>query len=269
MRLLCAVLLAGCYSPVLPEGVPCGAEITCPEPQFCAFGKCVTEQPACLPIEAGPGKLTIPRLDVAPVIDGELADWPTCFVTVDEGSAGLVRDLGAGGKYAPGRFSLAAFDDRLYVAAELLSVLPLGDQPVPDIYLNSAISVYVDASGDCDTARYDDDAAQIVVDHANRTAAFRSGNGGIVTVPVDSSSKIGAATFAIELSLGPESLGSTSFADTIGFDIGLVGGDGEVMTSELVWFQACEAPACECVNGESAPFCDSRQFGTASFGARP
>ena len=43
------------------------------------------------------------------------------------------------------------------------------------------------------------------------------------------------------------------------------GGDGEVMTSELVWFQACAPPDCECVNGQSAPFCDSRQFGTATF----
>ena len=78
----------------------------------------------------------------------------------------------------------------------------------------------------------------------------------------------GASTFTIEMSVGPESLGSTSFAETIGFDIGLVGGDGEVMTSELVWFQACEAPACECANGQSAPFCDTRQFGTATF-SRP
>ena len=268
MRLLWAVLLAGCYAPVPPDGIACGEATVCQESQFCAFGTCVTEPPACLPVEAGRGKLTIPELAVAPVIDGELGDWPTCFVTLDEMTAGLVRDLGAGGKYAPGRFSLASFDNRLYVAAELLSVQPLGEQPVPDIYLNSAISVYVDASGDCDTARYDDDAAQIVVDHANRTAAFQSGNGGIVTVRVDSASKVGASTFTIEMSVGPESLGSTSFAETIGFDIGLVGGDGEVMTSELVWFQACEAPACECANGQSAPFCDTRQFGTATF-SRP
>ena len=268
MRLLWVVVLAGCYAPVPPEGVACGADTICPEAQFCAFGKCVTEQPACLPVEAGSGKLTIPTLELAPVIDGDLADWPTCFVTLDQASAGLVRDLGVGGKYAPGRFSLASFEGRLYVAAELLSVAPLGNQPVPDIYLNSAISVYVDASGDCDTARYDPDAAQIVVDHANRTAAFRSGTG-VVDVPVDSASKVGASTFAIEMSVGPESLASASFADTIGFDIGLVGGDGEVMTSELVWFQACAAPDCECANGQSAPFCDSRQFGTATFAGSP
>lgn len=268
MRLLWAALLAGCYAPVPPTGVACGADTICPEAQFCAFGTCVTEQPACLPIEAAPGKLTIPTLGVAPVIDGDLTDWPTCFVTVDQLSAGLVRDLGVGGKYAPGRFSIATFDDRLYVAAELLGVPPLGEQPVPDIYLNSAISVYLDASGDCDTARYDADAAQIVVDHANRTAAFQSGTG-IVDVPIDSASVVGPSTFAIELSVGPESLGSTAFADTIGFDIGLVGGDGEVMTSELVWFQACAAPDCECANGQSAPFCDSRQFGTATFARNP
>lgn len=265
MRPLWAVLLVGCYAPTPPDGIACGDDTICPDSQFCSFGKCVTELAPCLPIEAGVGKLTVPTLDEAPIIDGELDDWPTCFITVDETTADLVRDLGIGGKYAPGRFSVAAFDGKLFVAAELLSVAPLGEAEIPDVYLNSAISVYVDADGDCDTARYDDDAAQIVVDHANRTAAFRSGNGGVVSVPVDSEARVGASTFAIEVAIDPAMLGRPEFADTIGFDIGLVGGNGDVMTSELVWFQACEAPECECANGQSAPFCDTRQFGQATF----
>jgi hypothetical protein len=266
MRLLWALLfVGGCYAPTPPDGVACGTNPVCPESQFCAFGKCVREMPACVPVEAGAGALNIPVLDLAPVLDGDLADWPTCFVEVNESTAALVRDLGPGGKYAPGRFSIAASGGRIFVGAELKSVAPLGDHEAPDVYLNSAISVYFDASGDCDTARYDDDAAQIVVDHANRMGAFRSGNGGVISLPIESATKVYADTFVIEMSLGPEALGVSEFAPTIGFDIGLVGGDGEVMTSELVWHQACEAPACECSNGQSAPFCDSRQFGTATF----
>jgi len=273
MRLFWAwLLVAGCYSPSPPDGIACssgspgtGVDKRCPESLFCSFGTCVSEVAECLPIEAGAGKLTAPRLREAPIIDGNVEDWPTCFVTVDQSTAGLVRDLNSDGKFAPGRFSIAAFDDLLYVVAEVQSVLPLGDHAIPNIFLNNAISVYVDADGDFDNAPYDTDAAQIVVDHANRTAAFRSGMG-LVSVPIDSATQTSASTFTIEMAISPSSLGRTTFTDTIGFDIGLVGGDGEVMTSELVWFQACTEPECGCLGGQdSAPFCDSRQFGTAMF----
>jgi hypothetical protein len=67
------------------------------------------------------------------------------------------------------------------------------------------------------------------------------------------------------MSVRPPTFGTATFSNTIGFDIGLVGGNGDVMTSELVWFQACTRPECGCANGnESAPFCDARQFGKAT-----
>lgn len=272
MRLCRAVILAflvgGCYAPSPPEGIACGAATVCPADMFCRFGKCVSEEPACLPIEAGPGELTIPRLDLAPVLDGDLADWPTCFVTVDLTTADLIRDLRGDGKFAPGRFSIAAAADRVYVVAEVQSVLPLGNHEEPDVYLNNAISVYFDGDGTFEASRYDDDAAQIVIDHANRTGAFQADNGGIIEIPEQlSATSTSPTTFTIEMSITAASLGLGAFAGTIGFDIGLVGGDGEVMTTELVWHQACGDPECVCSAGhsDSAPYCDARQFGTATF----
>ena len=128
--------------------------------------------------------------------------------------------------------------------------------------------MYFDGDGTFLAARYDDDAAQIVDDHANRTAAFQSANGGVIPIPEQlNAARTTATTFTIELSITPRSLGLSAFASTIGFDIGLVGGDGQVMTSELVWFQACDAPECGCPDnpGQVAPFCDAREFGTARF----
>jgi hypothetical protein len=265
------VLVAGCFSPHPPAGIACAKEGVCPAPLMCSSGICVTQPvvdapgdvPACTAIATASGKLTVPRLAHAIAIDGDLTDWSTCFVSVDPMSAGLVRDLGAGGRFASGRFSLAADANHLYVAAEVTSVPPLGDQPPPAVYLNNAISVYVDADGVFGEARYDADAAQIVVDHANREQAFRSGS--TVTAPgMTSAATTSATTFTIEMAVTPATFGLTAFASSIGFDIGLVGGDGQVMTSELVWFQACKPPQCGCTNGDAAPYCDAREFGTAT-----
>jgi hypothetical protein len=259
------VIVAGCYSPRPPDGVACSADKSCPNELMCAFGKCVAEFPPCIPIDAGTGKLTVPRLDHALVLDGDLSDWPTCFVTVDLTTAGLVRDLGAGGMFAPGRFSIAADDDHLYVGAEVHTVPPLGDHAPPDVFLNNAISVYFDGDGVFTTAAYDADAAQIIVDHANRVGEFHN-PGPTITVPdFASAAMTGPSTFTIEMSVTPASFGLAEFGSTIGFDIGLVGGDGSVMTSELVWFQACKPPACGCTSGDAAPYCDTREFGTATF----
>lgn len=273
---LAIVFLTGCFAPSLPEGIPCGDE-ACPAPLVCASGLCVSEAPTptppdadapntttCTPIEAGVGQLTIPRISTPITLDGDLTDWVTCFVTVDPTTAGLVRDLGAGGRFASGRFSLAADADHIYVAAEVQSVLPLGDQPLPAVYLNNAISTYFDADGDHARQQYDSDAAQIVVDHANRMQAFHT-PGGVFSVPdVASASRVTATTFTIEMSVKPSTFGATAFGSSIGFDIGLVGGDGATMTSELVWFQACAPPTCGCTNGDAAPYCDPREFGRAT-----
>lgn len=256
------LLVAGCYAPSVPDGVPCSHDKSCPESLTCAFGTCVAEVPPCLPIEAGSGKLTAPRLETPIVIDGDVADWPTCFVAVDPSTAGLVRDLGTGGSYAPGRFSVAVDANHLYVAAEVHPVLPLGDQPSPDVYLNDAISVYFDGDGVFTTANYNQDAAQIVVDHANRVGVFRRGSPPPTLVGLVSAARTTGSTFTIEMSVAPATFGLAAFGNPMGFDIGLVGGDGSIMTSELVWYQACAPPACGCSNGMAAPFCDAREFGT-------
>jgi hypothetical protein len=272
MRLV-LVILTGCYAPSLPEGIPCGDE-ACPSPLVCASGLCVSNAPppppvdspaACTPIEAGVGQLTVPRIAAPISLDGSIDDWSTCFVTIDPGSAGLVRDLGANGRFASGRFSLAIdADNVIYLAAEVQSVLPLGDQPLPEVYLNNAISTYFDGDGDHARQQYDADAAQIVVDHANRMQAFHSPGGTFDVPDVRSAARTTASTFTIELAVKPSTFGLASFGKSIGFDIGFVGGDGATMTSELVWFQACAPPACGCTNGDAAPYCDPREFGRAT-----
>jgi len=259
------LVVASCYAPQPPEGIACAADKTCPDPLVCSFGVCVAEVPPCIPIDNGSGKLTIPKLREPIVVDGDISDWPTCFITVDPTTAGLIRDLGANGQFTPGRFSIAAdADHHLYVAAEVTSVLPLGDAPLPAIYKNNAISVYIDGDGTFTSASYDPDAAQIVVDHANREQGFHSGS---LIAPPDlvSAAVTGSSTFTIEMAVDATSFGLAAFGSQIGFDIGLVGGDGSVMTSELVWFQACSPPACMCTNGDAAPFCDARELGTATF----
>lgn len=261
------VVLAGCYAPVPPEGIRCAEDAACPDGQACYFARCYTTAPPCVEIEAGAGRIAIPRIETALTVDGVLDDWPTCFIDVDASTAGLVRDLnGTSGLYAIGRFSLAMVpdDERIFLGAEVAIVPPLGNAPVPNIYENNAISTYFDADGITLANRYDADAAQIVVDHANRNAAFRAGTG-VVTVPdVASAARVGDTTFVIEMSIRPSTLGRTAFAPEIGFDIGLVGGNGDVMVSELVWFQACTRPTCGCASTDSAPYCDARQFGRAT-----
>jgi hypothetical protein len=225
------------------------------------FGTCIPPQPACTPIATAPGQLTVPIVDNPPVVDGDLTDWTTCFITDDPSTAGLVRDLGADGMFASGQFSVTADAGHLYVGAYVHSVPPLGDALPPMVYLNNSVSVYVDGDGVSTTASYDDNAAQIVVDHANQQSAFRSGQ--VVTVPdVVSAAVTGSATFTIEMSITPATLGLTAFPSVVGFDIGLVGGDGTVMTSELVWYQACARPQCGCAGSDTAPYCDAREFGS-------
>lgn len=259
--LACAL---GCYAPRPPVGAPCSADQTCPDTQTCRFGRCVADTP-CVPIDSGAGSLVVPRLAQPLAIDGDLSDWPTCFVTIDPSTAGLVRDLGAGGQFASGEFSVAADAGHVYVAAQVTSVPPLGDHAPPQIFYNNAISVYFDGDGQFATASYDADAAQIVVDHANREQAFHTG--GLLTLPdVASAAVTGTSTFSIEMSVAPATFGLTAFPGAIGFDIGFVGGNGTTMTSELVWYQRCAAPTCGCANGDAAPYCDARELGTVAIG---
>jgi Carbohydrate family 9 binding domain-like len=265
------VLVAvGCYSPNPPVGVACAALGACPAPLMCVSGTCRASSPTdapgsdaatCEPIAAGTGMLAAPVLSSPLAIDGDLSDWPTCFITIDTTTAGLVRDLGADGMFPSGKFAVAADATHLYVGAEVDGVLPLGDQPVPAIYENNAISVYIDGDGVAGSATYDSDGAQIVVDHANREQAFQ--NGAVETLmDVTSAATTSGSTFTIELAVDPSTFGLTAFGSTIGFDICIVAGNGSATTSELVWFQKCAPPECGCSNGDAAPYCDARELGT-------
>lgn len=262
--MLSLACVLGCYAPAPPPGALCTADQTCPDPLICRFGRCVTATP-CTSIASGSGSLVVPRLAQPLTLDGDLSDWPTCFVTLDRSTAGLVRDLGAGGHFPEGRFSVAADATHIYVGAEVAIVPPLGEHAPPDIFLNNAISVYFDGDGQFATAAYDADAAQIVVDHANREQAFHSG----ATIPapgVASVALTGASTFSIEMSVTAATFGLAAFPGAIGFDIGFVGGDGTTMSSELVWFQRCTTPVCGCSGGSAAPYCDAREFGSVAIG---
>ncbi len=217
----------------------------------------------CIPIVTGPGALRAPALTKPLVLDGDLGDWPTCFVTLDTTTA-IVRDLGAAGSFPTGRFSVAHDATHVYIAAEVNGVLPLGDEPPPAVYQNNSISIYLDADGVFASAKYDPDAAQIVVDHANRSQAFRSSTP--IAVPnLSTAAATNQATFRIEIAVQASTFGRTAFASTIGFDIGFEGGNGTEQTSELIWFETCGPPACGCMGGgASAPYCDARQFGTVA-----
>lgn len=255
------LLATGCYAPVPPDGVACSSSELCPSPLTCVAGICRRDPASCTPIVAGPGSLTAPRLAHPLALDGDLGDWPTCFVPLDTTSAGLLRDLGAAGHFPSGRFSIAHDDTHLYIGAEVADVPPLGDQPLPAVYLNNAISVYLDGDGVFTLPSYDADAAQIVVDHANREQAFRSGQA-VAPPEVASFARTDRNTFTIELSVAPSTFGRAAFSRSMGFDIGLLGGDGATTSSEVIWFQRCAAPTCGCTNRDSAPYCDAREFGT-------
>jgi hypothetical protein len=275
VRLPVLALLAviGCYRPNPPDGVACSTSGACPDPLTCVLGTCVahaTDGPvagsdgsgsACDAIATGAGLLTAPLVSSPLAIDGDLSDWPTCFVTLTTATAGLVRDLGAAGNFPSGRFSVAADATHLYIGAQVDGVLPLGDEPPPDVYQNNAISVYIDGDGMIGSAIYDSDAEQIVVDHADQEQAFHSGSLATLT-NLASAARTDGSTFTIELAVEPSTFGLVTFGSTIGFDIGIVAGDGSAMSSELVWFQRCAAPDCGCSNGDAAPYCDAREFGS-------
>lgn len=281
MRGLLAVvaMLGGCYAPQPPEGAPCTSNGACPAPLACSGGHCIAgvlhdaqrDSPgagsdaaaACTPIANGSAALVAPVVH-APALDGNLADWSTCFVSLDAAS-NPTRDLGANGNFPSGRFSIARDSSHVYLAAEVMGVLPLGDQPPPAVYLNNSISVYVDGDGHPTTAAYGPHAAQIVIDHANQLQAFRSGTE-IVLPNFASAARTNGATYTIELAIAPATLGLTTFGSTLGFDIGFEGGDGTTQTSEVLWVETCGPPACTCTNASAldAPYCDARDFGTAS-----
>lgn len=269
MRWLLSSVLIGCYAPSPPEGLPCASNGACPDPLVCTAGHCqrdfvaddaAVDAFACKPIAAGAGMLTAPKI-ASPVLDGDLADWPSCFEKLDP-ATNPKRDLDGTMRFLSGRFSIAHDGAQLYIAAEVDGIAPLGAQVPPGVYQNNSISIYLDGDGTFATMQYDLDAMQFVVDHANRVQAFR--RGATVTVPgVTTFAKTTGTRFTIEAAFESSAFGRIALSDTIGFDIGFEGGDGMEQYSETYWHQACSPPACECMNGQAAPYCDARMFGRA------
>lgn len=227
-------------------------------------GRDVATGPSCLPI-AGPtpGSIIVPRVAIAPAVDGDLADWPACFVDLDASSAYLVRNLG--GPPARGAFSLVHDGAKLYVAARVEGVAPLGGNGGPEIYRNDSVEVYLDADGMTESG-YGADTMQIVVDHDGRIQGFHesaqvAAPGAAAAARADADGR----TYTIEVAVAPSTFGAAAFATIVGFDIAINEGDGQNQLSQIVWFQKCTAATgCQCANGNDAPYCDSRQFGSAT-----
>jgi cellulose/xylan binding protein with CBM9 domain len=218
----------------------------------------------CTPIQlTGDGRITAPTLATAPVVDGNLSDWSTCFISLNHTNAGLVRSLDGVHAYPVGRFSIARHGDSVFLAAVVTGLAPLGDDAT-NIRNNDNIEVYIDGDGQTQIG-YGTDAREIVIDHAGRVAGFRAG------APIDIGTVQHAAaqngpSFTIEVQLDPASFDSAVFAPTLGFDFGISDGDGSAQTSELVWTKQCFSTVqCMCFNGDDAPYCDSRQFGRVAF----
>ena len=265
--LLFIVLVGACYSPNPVEGAACTAHGVCPSPLLCSHGECVAhalQDPdafACTPIATATGAIMASAF--TPTIDGDLADWTACFVTLDT-TTGIVLDHGAMNMYPTGTFSVAHDATHLYVAAEVHGVLPLGDATPPAIYENNSISFYIDGDGSFLSATYDSDAAQIVIDHANRRQAFNSAMP-VALTNITSAARTTGSVFTIELAVEPSTFGLTSFGSTMGFDIGFEGGNGTKQTSEVYWYQRCDLPTCGCSDGTTAaPYCDAREFGVVT-----
>lgn len=264
------MVLIGCYAPQPPEGAPCASNGACPEPLVCTRGHCerelIPDDPPdapkpCTPIVTVAGVLAAPMI-TAPTLDGNLAEWTTCFVPLDRTMGSPSRDLDGSQRFLSGRFSIARDATHVYVAVEVNGMAPLGDAVPPAVYENNSVSIYVDADGSFTSMQYDPDALQIVIDHANRVQAFRFASTR-PSVGLASAAKTTGTTFVIEAALVSTTFGRPSFGSAIGFDIGLEGGDGSLQYSEVWWYQACSPPTCGCANGMVTPYCDARSFGRA------
>lgn len=215
----------------------------------------------CTPITTGvAGVLTAPRIPT-PTIDGSLAEWATCFVTLDVQTAGLVRNFSGMATLPASTFTVGHDGTRVYVAARIEGVPPLGTHAT-EPYRNDSLAAYLDADG-ATGAGYGGDTKQIVVDHQNLARGYRDTVQSATPALQHAAVVEGdARTFTVEMGILPSTIDATGFAATIGFTVGINGGDGVNQEGELVWFQKCNTQTgCQCQSGDSAPYCDSRQFG--------
>jgi len=217
---------------------------------------------------AGPGQLIVSRVTAAPVVDGDLSDWSTCFTHLDSRTTGAhIRSFTDAGTFPSGDFALVHDGSSIYIAARVVGVLPLGDNGGPELYENDSIAIYIDANGSYSDLNngYGPDATQIVIDHAGRVQGFR------VTTQVATpnmnartSALADGRSYTVEVRIDPATFGAAAFGATIGFDIAWNDGVGDSQVSEISWFKKCGASTgCGCSNGDDAPYCNSRQFGSA------
>jgi hypothetical protein len=207
-----------------------------------------------------PGSLVSPKVATAPNVDGDLSDWNACFVPLNRNNAYSVRDIGGTGSYPSGEFSVVHDGAKIYVAVRMQRVGELGNDGA-SLFKNDSAEIYFDADGML-TQTYGADTTQIVVDHAGRRQGYR------MTVAVDTpssraASKTTGETVTLELEVSPQTFGLSSFAKSLGFDVALNNGDGTSQLTQIVWFQKCrESTGCGCADGNDAPYCDGRQFGS-------
>lgn len=269
MRALLLIALTACRfdgagaGPAEPDAAPPDATDAMPRDGAVDADVDGSIAPACIAITAGlEGILEVPRL-TPPTIDGNVDEWMTCFLPLDEATAGLVRKSDPTAAVPAGRFSVMHDGTNVYFAATVVGIPPLGDATNNGIYRNDGIALYVDANGEMLTPGYDGDAAQIVVDHASRRHAYRQASA-IGEPSISASVTTTGATYTVEIMVTPSTYGASAFAETIGFDVGLNGGTGAEFENEILWHQRCStATGCQCPNLDDAPYCNAQQFGDA------
>jgi len=219
----------------------------------------------CTPIGGSNGQLVAPHVATPPTIDGDLSDWKTCFVALDQADAGqLLSFTGGTPQYASGTFSISHDSGHLYVAAQVEGIAPLGDDGSSQNWENNAIELYLHGSGDGTAPGYDTSALQIVVDHLDQEAAFKNGNSATSTEIAWHTTGSGDA-YTVEMSVEPSTFSIAAFGSNMGFDIAFDNGNGSAQLTQVVWFNACSGTNDAC-GGSSCnqPFCDERLFGNVA-----
>jgi hypothetical protein len=209
-----------------------------------------------------PGSLVAPKVGAAKTVDGDLSDWDSCFVALDRNSAYATRDL-AGGGFVSGEFSIVHDGAKIYVAVRIVGIAPLGGSNPPALFANDSAEIYLDGDGATQQA-YGPDTTQIIVDHAGRRQGFRDSTA-IDTPGANAAARVApdGLTFTIELEITPQTISRTSFANVMGFDVALNNGSGSAQQTQIIWFQECrQSSGCGCADGNDAPYCDARQFGS-------
>lgn len=210
-----------------------------------------------------PGSLVAPKAASPLNVDGDLSDWDACFIPLDRTNAYSVRDIAGAGVYPSGEFSVMHDGAKIYVAVRLQKVGDPGSAEGDSLFMNDSAEIYFDADGML-AQTYGADTTQIVVDHAGRRQGYRM-SAAVGTPGSRAAARNGAdgTTVTLELEVSPETFGQTSFAPSLGFDVAFNNGDGNAQLTQIIWFQQCrKSSGCGCADGNDAPYCDGRQFGS-------